>query len=311
MKFSIVIVNHNTGNILKDCLDSLYKFEDVDDIEFFIIDNFSNDDSRAVIENLKKKYERINVLYTDTLVSFSAANNLGIKVSNGEYILIMNPDIIFTEPVLDKLCGILKAETSIGGITPALTGTDGKFQRNYFQRFPTIRQFIYFQSVLAKLFNHSAKRMNKYLENQDIDISTGKMYFTEQIPCAFLLTRRSSLEKIGFMDESFVLFFEDVDLSYRIGVEKKLAVDTSMRITHLGGSSFKSENNWWLYGRFTASMLHFFKKHFTTYRYILLKAIVIANSYTVVFIENLKGIFAKKDVYRYKKHKHLLGLLKD
>ncbi|MBE2217799.1 MAG: glycosyltransferase family 2 protein [Ignavibacteria bacterium] len=310
MKVSVIIVNHNTGNILKDCLDSLYRFENVDDIEIFIIDNFSNDDSRAVIENLKKKYERINILFTDTLVSFSAANNLGIQKASGEYILIMNPDIIFTEPVLDKLCGILKAETSIGGITPALTGTDGKFQRNYFQRFPTIRQFVYFQSVFAKLFNKSARRMNKYLENQDIDISTGKMYFTEQIPCAFLMTTRNMFDKIGLMDENFILFYEDVDLCYRIAREKKLAVDASIKITHLGGSSFKSEDNWWMFGRFTVSMLYFFKKHYSSTRYMLLKAIVYVNSYIVLFLETLKNLFSKRDVYRYKKHQHLLRLLK-
>jgi len=310
LKVSVIIVNHNTGNILKDCLDSLYRFENVDDIEIFIIDNFSNDDSRAVIENLKKKYERINILFTDTLVSFSAANNLGIQKASGEYILIMNPDIIFTEPVLDKLCGILKAETSIGGITPALTGTDGKFQRNYFQRFPTIRQFVYFQSVFAKLFNKSARRMNKYLENQDIDISTGKMYFTEQIPCAFLMTTRNMFDKIGLMDENFILFYEDVDLCYRIAREKKLAVDASIKITHLGGSSFKSEDNWWMFGRFTVSMLYFFKKHYSSTRYMLLKAIVYVNSYIVLFLETLKNLFSKRDVYRYKKHQHLLRLLK-
>lgn len=310
MKVSVIIVNHNTGNILKDCIDSLYKFENVADIEIFIIDNFSKDDSRAVIDNLKDQYKRITTIYTDSLLSFSAANNLGIQKASGEYLLIMNPDIIFTEPVLDKLCGILKAEPSIGGITPALTGTDGKFQRNYFQRYPTIRQFIYFQSVLAKLFNSSAKRMNKYLENQDIDISTGKMYFTEQIPCAFLMTTRNMFDKIGLMDENFILFYEDVDLSYRIAAVKKLAVDTSIKITHLGGSSFKSEDNWWMFGRFTISMLYFFRKHYSNSRYMLLKAIVYVNSYTVLFLETLKNLFSKRDVYRYKKHKYLLELLK-
>ena len=310
MKVSVIIVNHNTGNILKDCIDSLYKFENVADIEIFIIDNFSKDDSRAVIDSLKDKYKQIITIYTDTLVSFSASNNLGIQKASGEYILIMNPDIIFTEPVLDKLCSILKAEPSIGSITPALTGTDGKFQRNYFQRYPTIRQFIYFQSVLAKLFNSSAKRMNKYLENQDIDISTGKMYFTEQIPCAFLMTTRSTLNNIGLMDENFILFYEDVDLSYRIAAAKKLAVDTSLKITHLGGSSFKSDDNWWMFGRFTVSMLYFFRKHYSNSRYMLLKAIVYVNSYIVLFLETLKNLFSKRDVYRYKKHQHLLELLK-
>jgi len=309
LKLSIIIVNHNTGNILKDCLDSLYKFEVADNIEIFIIDNFSNDDSRAVIKNLKKKYERIDVLFTDTLVSFSAANNLGIKVSNGEYILIMNPDIIFTEPVFARLVDYMQSNTTCGAICPALVGTDGNFQRNYFQRFPTIRQFIYYNSAIAGLFNKSAGRMNRFLENQNIDISTGKVYFTEQIPCAFFFTRRSVLSEVGLMDESYRLFFEDVDLSWKIGKRHKLAVDTGIKITHLGGSSFKTENNWWLYGRYIVSMINFFRLHYSKSRYMTLKFLVYTNSLAVLFFEYLKAPFGKKDSYRVSKHKYLLSLM--
>ena len=124
MKVSVIIVNHNTGNILKDCINSLYKFENVDDIEFFIIDNFSKDDTRAVIDNLKDKYKQIITIYTDTLVSFSASNNLGIKKANGVCILILNPNIIFSKPLIYKLCINLKAELSIWGITTSLTGNN-------------------------------------------------------------------------------------------------------------------------------------------------------------------------------------------
>src|SRR4030095_11682069 len=105
----------------------------------------------------------------------------------------------------------------------------------------------YYHSIFAKFFNRSAKRMNKYLENQDIDISTKEIFYIEQIPCAFFLTRKSILDNIGLMDEDFILFFEDVDLSYRVNKNYMLAVDTSLEVFHLGGASLNSEDNWQLH----------------------------------------------------------------
>ncbi len=311
MLISIIIVNHNTGNILHECVSSVFTFEKTSDIEIVIIDNFSNDNSKKIIADLSIEYNNVKYEFTNSLISFSAANNIGIKKATGEYILIMNPDIIFTEPVLVKLIADLKNNESIGAITPALIGTDGNFQRNYFQRYPTIKQFIYYHSIIAKFFNRSARRMNRYLENQDIDISTGKMYFTEQIPCAFFLTEKAAITRLGLMDESYKLFFEDVDLSYKMAKSKKLAVDTDIKVTHLGGSSFKTDNNWWLHGRYIMSMINFFRKHYSPARTALLKVLIIMNSYTILFIEGVKNIFGKKDEYRYKKHKHLIQLLKE
>jgi GT2 family glycosyltransferase len=153
--------------------------------------------------------------------------------------------------------------------------------------------------------------MNRFLENQDIDITTGKLYFDEQIPCAFFLTKRPILEKIGLMDDNFVLFFEDVDLSFRIAKYHKLAVDTSIKITHLGGSSFKTDDNWWLHGRYIASMIYFFRKHYSSFRTFLLKVTVYLNTYAVIGTEYIKKLFGNKDDYRMKKHKYQLKLLKE
>jgi GT2 family glycosyltransferase len=286
-------------------------YESTDQLEIIIIDNFSNDNSRAIITELTKKYNFIGSVYTDSLVSFSAANNTGIKMSKGENILIMNPDIIFTEPVLEKLISQFQKNKKIGAISPALMGTNGKFQRNYFQRYPTTRQFIYYHSIFAPLFNKSAARMNRFLENQEIDTSQNKTFHVEQIPCAFFLTTKIIVGEVGLMDENYVLFFEDVDLSYSINKNHILAVDTSLKVTHLGGSSFKSDENWWLYGRFIFSMHYFFRKNYSASKAALLKMLIKLNSIFILLLEKFKGIFGKKDDYRYKKHEYLLKLMRE
>lgn len=309
MQVSIIIVNHNTPAVLNDCVESVFKFEDHSSFEIIITDNASADDSKSMITGLASKYTNVSAIYLDKLESFSFANNRGIEKSNGKYILIMNPDIIFTEPLLAKLTALMNSNGSYGALSPALVGTDGNFQRNYFQRYPTIRQFVFYHSAIAGLFNRSAKRMNRYLENQDIDITSKKIFFTEQIPCAFFFTAKELLEGIGLLDEQFVLFFEDVDLSYRINNTHKLAVDTSMSVVHLGGTSFKSENNWWLHGRFIKSMIYFFEKHYTPARASMLKSLVKMNSYFILTLEKIKSLAGKRDDYRVNKHRYLLKLV--
>lgn len=311
MTVSIIIVNHNTPHVLRDCIESVQKFEKAGTFEIIIVDNNSTDDSPQIISELAKRYSNVKVLFTQKLESFSFANNLGIRYSKGEYVLIMNPDIIFTEKLLEKLVERMEDNPGYGAISPALVGTNGIFQRNYFQRYPTIKQFIFYSSLLAPLFNTSAKRMNKYLENQEIDISTKKIYTTEQIPCAFIMIKKELLENIGLMDDKFVLFFEDVDLSYRINKTHKLAVDTTMSVVHLGGTSFKTENNWWLHGRFIRSMVYFFQKHYSPSRTFLLKLLVRLNSYIILLYEGIRTMFGKHDDYRILKHKHLIKLMRE
>jgi GT2 family glycosyltransferase len=151
--------------------------------------------------------------------------------------------------------------------------------------------------------------MNKYLENQEIDTGTKKLYYVEQIPFAFFMTTRAIYKSIGMMDENYYLFFEDVDMSYSIAKKYKLALDTSLKTTHLGGSSFKNEDNWNLYGIFIYSMLYFFKKNYSKPRAFILKLLSASNSIIIVFIEYLKKVFGRSDKYRLRKHKFFLSKL--
>ncbi|MBK6505625.1 MAG: glycosyltransferase [Ignavibacteria bacterium] len=307
---SIIIVNYNTGDILKECVDSLYAFENNNNFELIIVDNNSPDNSRQIIEHLMSHHKNIRHIFLEERVSFSAANNIGFEASSGDLILIMNPDIIFTSPVFEKLEKLMDTNEA-GACSPLLIGTDGDFQRIYFQRYPTILQFIFFYSILSKIFMRSKYLINKYQYNCDIDTESGQLQFTEQLPCAFYFTTRDLFVEAGKMDPSYRLFFEDVDLSYRTGKLKPLAVDTSVRVTHLGGSSFKREDDYWLYGRFITGMLTFFRKHYSEIRYRALKIISRINSYIVLSFEVLLGVFGKSSNYRKRKHRYFIQQLKD
>lgn len=303
---SFIIVNHNTGNILKRCVDSIYKHEKSIDFEIIIVDQNSSDNSREIINELTSFKHNHKKIFLNKNYSFSYANNQGYEISSGNYILIMNPDIIFTESVLQNLFELLENQPGVGAACPLLIGEDGKFQSNYFQHYPTIIQFILFYSFFAKPFFNFPKLINRYLENRKIDPSSKGLKFIEQIPCAFFLTKRSVFEQAGKMDESYLLFFEDVELSYQIRKNYKLAINTSLRVTHLGGVSFKNEDNWWVHGRFIMSMNNFFDKNYNWLRASLLKVISVINSLLVICFEYIKKIFGKSDEYRLKKHKYYL-----
>ena len=311
MKISFVIVNFNTGNILQECVESVFKYEDTSLFEVIIVDNGSTDDSPGIIEEIAKKYSNVEAIFLKKDDGFSRANNIGYDKTSGEYVLIMNPDIIFTESILQKLMNDIEDDKMLGAVCPLLVGKDGNFQRNYFQRYPTLMQFILFHSIFGKFFHRFPSLMNRYLENQDIDTKTGKIEEVEQIPFAFFMTTREIFEDAGKMDEGYKLFFEDVDLSYQIHKKFKLGVDTSIRVTHLGGESFKTEDNWWLYGRFITGMKYFFSKNYGWMRTFLLKVSTFINSFLIISIENLKRLFGGKESYRLKKHRYFLKLQRE
>lgn len=310
MQVSFIIVNYNTGKILKECIESVFKFEKEIVYEIIIVDNNSTDDSRKIIEDVAIRSGNIKTIFLKEKISFSAANNLGFSMSSGEYILIMNPDIIFTEPLLQKLIEDFNNDKDLGAVSPLLIGIDGNFQRAYFQRYPTLMQFILFYSILGGIFQNNKNLVYKYQENGDINISSNKIEKAVQIPCAFFFTRRKIFEDAGKMDTTYFLFFEDVDLSYQINKNHKLGVDTILKVTHLGGSSFKTSDDYWLYGRFIVGMINFFRKNYGSGKTFILRTMAVINSNIIILTENVKKVFGKKDDYRFRKHEYFLSELK-
>jgi GT2 family glycosyltransferase len=310
LKASIIIVNFKTPEVLRDCIESVFQYENSGDFEIIIVDNGSGDNSGSIIKELTEKHKNIRAVYLDEQKSFSYANNRGIEISKGDYILIMNPDIIFEYALINRLIQFLNSNKDTAAIAPALTDVDGKFQKYYYLRYPTIRQFIFFHSLILRFFYKNPYFINRFLIDSNINFNEKKIYYTNQIPGAFFFTSKEIFNEFGLLDENFMLFFEDVDISYRIRKKYKLAVDTRLHVKHLGGESFR-KIEWWVYGRFNASMIYFFKKHYSKSRYLTLKYLARTNAYCMLFIEYILKVFGKKNDFRIKKYKNFLILSKD
>lgn len=307
---SIIIVNYNTSDVLHECIDSLFKFETAINPEIIVVDNNSGDNERKKLEHIKSTYNGIRIINLDKQVSFSEANNTGIKEAVNEFVLMMNPDIILTMPVLGKCLKAFEPGIRAGAVCPVLSGMDGIFQERYFQHYPGILQFIFFYSVAAKLFMNIKPLIYKFLYSVKNPEENSGLLEVEQIPCAFFFTRKEYLKEIGGMDADYELFFEDVDLSKRIGTNHKICLDTDLTVMHYGGAGIFQDSREWVYGRFISSMLVFCRKHYGNLYYRIMRFITHANSLIVILTENLKGLAGCKNNMRYLKHKIFTANLK-
>ncbi len=306
-KSSILIVNFNTGKLLIKCIESIYKFENNDNFEIIIVDQASQDGSPEIIKLIAGKYPNIKYILNENNTGFAKGNNSAAKLSDGKYILILNPDIVLKEPIIEKFKNILAVKDN-GAVSPLLEGVDEKLQFSYYQKYPTVRQFIYFHSFFTKYFKNNIKLRKKFLYNEDLLEGREDLVTVSQIPCAFFFTTREIYNEYGGLNEKYFLFFEDVDISFRIGKKYNILVDCENRVMHYGGASFNINKNPEIFGNYILSMNIFFDCNYNILSAIILKFITLLNSFLIISIEILKSPLKMHDRFRLKKHIHFLKL---
>jgi len=255
-KLCIIVVNYNVEYFLDQCLDSVYKAANNLAVEIIVVDNNSVDGS---VQMIRTKYPECTVIANEENVGFSRANNLAIKASSSEYILLLNPDTVVQEDSLDKIIDFMDAHLEAGGLGVRMIDGKGILLPESKRGLPTPRVAFYKIFGLSSIFPRS-KRFGHYhlghlseFETNQIDILSG----------AFMLLRKKTLNEIGLLDENFFMYGEDIDLSYRItkgGYKNFFFADTSI-IHYKGESTKKSSVNYVFV--FYRAMIIFAKKHFT------------------------------------------------
>ncbi|MFA5405106.1 MAG: glycosyltransferase [Ignavibacteria bacterium] len=303
MKVSIIIVNFNTSGLTETCINSINFFEKEIEKEIIIVDNNSDDNSKKTLKLLSENHKNIKCIFLDSNKGYAYANNRGVEICSGDFVLILNPDIVFTRNVLRELIEYLKEE-DIGAVGVKLYGEDEKFQKKYYCKYPKILQYILFYSIFSKPFLNSHKLIEKYIE-ADIKENCSELQKVPQIPGAFIFMKRCVYNELNGFNESYFLFFEDVDLCYRIAKNYKLYIADS-GVVHIGASSMMMDTNYKIYGYFIISFINFFRQNSSTSKYYLIKSLVFVNSYLKIFLENIKRVFNKcrPDIIRV--HKFIL-----
>ena len=286
MKLSIVIVNYNVEHFLEQCLFSVRKAVANIEAEVFVVDNNSVDGS---LKMLAEKFPEVKVIANKDNVGFSRANNQAIRVSTGEYVLLLNPDTVVEDDTFTKTIAFMDSHPDAGGLGVKMVDGKGRFLPESKRGLPTPATAFYKMFGLAKLFPHSKRFARYYLGHLDND----EINEVEILSGAFMLMRRETLDKSGLLDETFFMYGEDIDLSYRIilaGYKNYYYPKT--RIIHYKGESTKKTSvNYVLV--FYKAMEIFVKKHFAnegakTYSFFINIAI-----YLKAFLALLLQFFSK------------------
>ncbi len=231
MQLSIIIVNYNVKHFLEQCLCSVQRAIAGMQAEVIIIDNNSTDNS---LEYLIPRFPAVLFVGNKENLGFARACNQGLHKATGEYVLFLNPDTIIPEDCFHQCISFFKRHTDAGAVGIKMLDGSGRFLKESKRAFPSPVTSLYKLFGLSKLFPHS-KTFSKYHlghlnenENNEVDVLAG----------AFMMIKKEVLDKTGGFDETFFMYGEDVDLSYRIqkaGYKNYFFAESS--ILHFKGES--------------------------------------------------------------------------
>lgn len=207
MDLSIVIVSYNTREMLRDCLRSLPAATEGLQVETFVVDNASPDDSAAMVA---AEFPDVRLIANSENVGFARANNQALRLTLGRHALILNPD---TEPEPDALALLVRyldEHSEVGAAGPKLLNSDGSLQHNG-RRFPTPWREFLGHSGLRNL-NRAAFDRKLHFGRDNFDIE----WETDEVSGACLMVRHTVMDQVGMLDEDFFMFYEEIEWCWRI-----------------------------------------------------------------------------------------------
>jgi len=233
---SIIIVNYNVKEFLQNLLHSIEKASTKITSEIIIVDNASEDGS---VELIKQKFPNVKLVENKTNYGFGKANNQALKISQGEFVLLINPDTIVSEDTFDELIKFFRSKPEAGLAGCKILNPDGTLQLACRRSFPGPWTSFCKVTGLSNLFpgNKIFARYNlTYLDEN-------KTYEVDAISGSFMMIRREVYEKVGGFDEQFFMYGEDLDLCYRIKESGfKVFYVHSTQLIHYKGESTRRSN---------------------------------------------------------------------
>src|SRR6056297_3201334 len=284
VKLSVIIVNYNVKHFLEQCLISVYKALDTIPSEVFVVDNNSVDGSCTLVKERFPKAKRIE---NKKNYGFSYANNQAIKKANGEYILLLNPDTVVEEDTFSKSIHFMDTHPDAGGLSVKMIDGKGRFLPESKRALPTPAVAFYKIFGLSKLFPKSKIFARYHLGH----LKNDEMNEIEILPGAFMFLRKKALEKAGLLDETFFMYGEDIDLSYRItkaGFKNFYFPETT--IIHYKGESTKKGSLNYVFV-FYQAMIIFAQKHFSGGKVSIFSLIIHLAIYFRAFLSILRRVF--------------------
>ncbi|MFC2109810.1 glycosyltransferase family 2 protein [Bacteroidota bacterium] len=250
MKLSVVIVNYNVRYFLELCLLSVQKACENIDAEIIVVDNLSTDDSCKMVA---QNFPDVVLIENKVNYGFSKANNQGVAIAKGEYVLILNPDTVVGENTFLEILSFADTKTDLGAIGVQLIDGTGAFLPESKRGIPTLKASLF--KILGSN-NNKGTYYSNYLERDD----TGEVSI---LVGAFMLMKKKVYEQVGGFDEDYFMYGEDIDLSYKLLKSgfKNYYLGSTM-VIHFKGESTRKDVRYLKY--FHGAMEIFYKKHFSS-----------------------------------------------
>ena len=210
---SIIIVSFNTSELIVRCLASLGEAKTVNDRwEIIVVDNGSTDGSIKKISNFQIPNCNVKVIQNKQNLGFAKANNIGIKKSQGRYILLLNSDTEVSKGVIQSMLAFMDRHTEAGAATCKLVLPDGRMDPACHRGFPTPWAALTYFMGFERLLPGSGIFAQYHMGYKDISTA----HEVDAISGAFFMVRKAVIDEVGLLDEDFFMYGEDLDWTYRI-----------------------------------------------------------------------------------------------
>ncbi len=268
-RLSLVVVNFNTRDLLRACLHSIEKSEEAPSAELFVVDNASSDGSADMVAS---EFPWARLIRCDSNRGYACANNLALRQSTGEYLLLLNPDTVLPPSALKEMAAFMDAHPEAGIAGPKLVREDGSLDLACRRSFPTPEVSFYRMLGLSRLFPES-RRFGRYnLTYLDPD----RPAEVDSVVGAFMMVRAAAADQVGFLDESFFMYGEDLDWAYRIKSKGwKVLYNPAVVVLHHKGASSRRHPRKTIV-EFYRAMHLFYRKHYAAGTNSLLGMLIVA-----------------------------------
>ena len=285
MDLSVVIVNYETFELTRNTVDSILDYSYPFDVEVFVVDNASSDDS---LSRLQEYFgNKVKFIASKLNSGFAAGNNQALKTIDSRYVLLLNSDTVVWENTLNDIYGYMESNSYVGACGCQVLLEDGNIDKACKRSFPNVKNSFF------RLFHIPTKSKddNYNLDNLDDD----GIYEIDCLTGAFIFTRKEVLDEIGLLDETFFMYGEDIDFCYRIkNAGWKIVYYGKDKITHFKGASSKKQRPKLIY-EFYRAMYIYYKKHHAKDSSFLVNITVYFGISILCIVKLFLNIFKKKN----------------
>jgi len=297
MDLSIICVNWNSVDYLRECIASIYENTQGVAFEIIVVDNAS---PQKGVESIKEQFQDVTIIKSEHNIGFAPANNIGFRESSGEYVLFLNPDTKLIGPTINTLLDCIKALPDAGIVGCKMLNTDLSVQITSIQKFPTIlNQIVNSEHLQLRWPACPIWNIGPLFAEQTRPIEV------EVIPGACMLLRRSVFEQVGMFSEDYFMYAEDLDLNYmlkRAGY-KNYYIGEATIVHHGGRSSSRQQLNQWATMMKYRAMTRYYRKtrgrfYETMYR-TTMGCVALARLILLALMYPFGNVFWDKKTLRY------------